>query len=402
MRRLVLAAMPVLVAPGWMAMATEGPSREEVAARIQDLSERVIANPVEGLVAVGPDRMGNLNLLSWSRDVTARVETLIGLPLPSSIRNLRMIVADSPAPDMPPAVLDIQAGAGRPVQVIYLRDYDAAVTPEGLGVLVYALLDVYIAAAATQSAARHIPSWLLDGLVRNLSPETRASDLESVLIAWQEGRLGPVESLINSAPAVLNTPAEAHEALTAAWQGAVVNWLTSAPERRQRFSAFFDRLGQGGTVTSDWLLTQLRSSPDDGLGDLWDRWMLRQRHTVHQVGGVSPRLMRQLRAELLLYPGSYGIPLDVPLRPGTPVDAVLAFRQADWVPVYARLAIVRLERLGIGRAERFQQVVEAWCEFLRAVLTEAPATTCRARLQTARDLQAALEAELDTVAAETD
>ena len=375
-------------------VTADGPTREEIAARIQALSERVVANPLEGLTVVGPDRLLNLDLLTWVRALTARLEQLTGLPVPDRVYDLRVVVPETPLPDQPDAVLTLEPASTRPILVLHLRDYEVAGRQDGRRALLQALFAILLADAAGDGPPAPPPSWLSEGLLRNLDPEARAGDLESILEAWQHGRLGPVESLLRGAPAILHVPDTAVPGLVQAWQGAVVNWFTSVPGRRSRFEALFERLGAGEALTPDWLAGALQGKGGSGLDELWDRWLLRQRYAVHRVGDVSARLLRQLNAELLLYPGTHGIPLDVPFGPATPIEAVPAFRAAEWMPDYARRTIVRLERLGAGRDEAFRAVVELWGDLFRAVLAGDDAAALRARIRVARAQQSVLEQAL--------
>jgi len=401
--RPALAVAGVLLAASVPPVGADGPTREEIAARIRELSERVVANPLEGLAAVGPDRLVNLDLLAWVRELTARVEALTALPVPDRVYDLRVVVPETPLPDQPDAVLALEPASNRPVLVLHLRNYEVAGRIEGRRALLQALFAIYLADAAGSGSPVAPPSWLTEGLLRNLDPADRAADMDAVLEAWQHGRLGPVESLLRGAPAILHVPDAAVPALVPAWQGAVVNWLSSAPGRRDRFAGLFDRLAGGEALTSDWLAGTLRGGAGSGLDEQWDRWLLRQRHAVHRVGDWSPRLLRQLNAELLLYPGTHGIPLDVPFGPATPVDAVPAFRTAEWMPAYARRTIVRLERLGAGRDARFQDVVEAWCDLFRAVMAGEDAAALQDRIRVARARELALEqAQADGMAERDD
>ncbi len=369
--------------------AAEPRTRAELTERIHDLSGRVARSPTANVTVVGPNRVENLKLIRWIAVFAQRTAQVTGLAFEPAFRELQVTVAE-PTAGLPPVTLEQGQIAGQMRQRIQLAGYPAAYADEGRLTLVRAVLAVYLAGGRTTPSAFDAPDWLVGGLERNLDADDRSAATEAVLTAWESGRLGPVGSLITGCPALPGVPTDGRDAIVRAWQGALVFWLSMPQGKAERFQRLFDRLAAQQPVTTAWLFGELPSGNASDLDEAWDRWLLRQRGVVRQIGAVSTRVLDQLRAELLLYPGGCGIPLSIDAVTPLRVTDVIALRDEAWVEGFARLKAVRLEMLAAGRAQAFQDVVQAYCRILRGLLDGESETQLRRRAVTAESAFALL------------
>ncbi len=356
----------------------EEPSRTALADRLGELASRVARSPAANVTVVGSNRVENLTLLGWLADFARRSEQVTGLAFDASARELRVTVVDDPS-GVPPVTVEQVGVGGRVEQRIRFAGYATAYVDEGRLALARAVLGVHLG-GGRPGAALDAPAWLVGGFERNLSIDDRAAAMETVLTAWQAGQLGPIASLLDGRPTLVRAKAEDHAVLIRAWQGAFVYWLSMPQGRANRFRALFDRIARGAPVTADLVFGLLPDGAGADLDEAWDRWLLRHRRVVHHVGAVSERVLDVLHAELLLYPGSCAIPLNIDASPPLRLADAIRRRDEPWVPGFARVKIARLRMLGTGRAKALQDVVEAYCDILQGMLDGDDDETLHRRL----------------------
>lgn len=371
MHRLLLNAFLLLAFGATLSLA-EPLSLDEIQSRINSISELSASSGAGHFIVVGSNRLENVTLIGWCEDARDRIAAVTGLPVPFKQRTIRIIVRED-CTDAPGGAAVRHARQGDAlVHRIYLRNYDAAYGRRGRQALCHAILAGYVAPSV--DAALALPPWLWKGIEQNVLFGIRAANMELALERWREGTLDTVWQIIGTGVGDARRNAiESDDQLVA--YGAFVHWLASLPNRRKRFQTLFDKVASGQPI-SVATLTALVPSVKEGMGidDVWDRWLMQQEHVVHLPGTVSTRIMDQLRAELFLYAGAGGVPLDASLPRGATFTDFIPRRQADWVPAAIRNKRSRLELLAVGRASAFLELIRQFDEFLSGLESDAPDT----------------------------
>ena len=176
-----------------------------------------------------------------------------------------------------------------------------------------------------------------------------------------------------------------------------MHWLAALPDRRTRFKTLFMKLAGGNAITVGSLESLIPGTNEAvGVDEAWDRWLLRQEYVVYAVGAVSTRIMDQLRAELVLQPGSCCIPPDASIPPGAVMADIVPRRNAEWITAFAREKRSRLDLLAVGRSEDFQKLIAQFGEFLSGLESEVPDALLLERLNAARVAMDCLGDQVET------
>jgi len=318
---------------------------------------------------VGTNTLENMDLAAWAERVTAKIERAIGVDIRDEGYPLIRIIVRPPGDDSRGGV-EFRRGleAGRVVQRLLIHGYDEVSHEEATEILCRMLVDSYVIARQREQARtrglRFAPPWMSIGMARNLDPSLREQNAELALALWQEGKLPSLGAILSS------REGDASPARKAAY-GVFFAWLRSWPESSECFQGMFRKLADGAVVPAEWLAAHM---PGDASGtDLdegWDRWMLRQKRVVyvlHKHGAATPRLVDQLKAQLLLYPGDFGIPLGGDAGREIRLEDLVELREESWIPTFSRNKSASLRLLAVGREAAFRDVVEAYCRFLDAL-----------------------------------
>ena len=231
-----------------------------------------------------------------------------------------------------------------------------------------------------------LPVWLAVGMGRYLEKRRRQSDNEAVLASWSSAALAPVWELL----AHSGGPADAEPALA----GMLVAWMLNQPERDDRFRALFERLalGKPWDVASVGEVMFGSGEPTE-LNDTWDNWLLGRRSYVGTPGTTPPRIAANLRRQLLIYPGDFGMPLGLGSGHGVSPARLVAFAEEPWVPMVVTHKSAAL-RLGVaGRGPEVMQVVAAYERLFDALRRQEPTDRVQARLKQAQKLLSTYEAK---------
>ena len=82
---------------------------------------------------------------------------------------------------------------------------------------------------------------------------------------------------------------------------------------------------------------------------------------------VTPEAVERLAAELLLYPGAFGIPLASGIEKGDGFSVLVARHREAWVSGFCRTKLAAMRVLAVGRGRDFHRTVDRYAEFLDAL-----------------------------------
>ncbi|MCX7590286.1 MAG: hypothetical protein N2255_01520, partial [Kiritimatiellae bacterium] len=204
-----------------------------------------------------------------------------------------------------------------------------------------------------------VPVWFARGVVQNLASESRAANAAEVVQRWESGKLPGFCTVFHE----LKGP-DPDPCLSAL----VVAWMTFFDTQTQAVAKFLCALQAGEQIACSWFLTCVpRATTIGDLDGLWDEWILRQKRMIFLPGRTDHTGLERVRAELLLYPGRSGIPLDgEPYRRiGLPV--LVGRRTEAWVEAFARGRVIALRLAAAGRGKAVEQVAELYCHFFEGL-----------------------------------
>jgi len=339
-----------------------------------------------------------MDLGNWAETVFSKAERATGVRLATKGSNAFRVIVLAPGEGEDSGVATTRRIEGtRKVHSLLIRDYDRVDLEAAEKALCFLVLGADLegrrakAGKTVPGSGPVCPEWLWLGMARNLRPGQREENAETALSLWQRGRLPSVR-------AVLGGSVSGRERGESEVLGAFFAWLTSMPDSPERFSRILDILCRGEPLSSDWLARNVDPQGDPvDIEEAWDLWLLRQRWVVFAKGGrgtVNPRILSQLRAQLLLRSDDYGIAL------GDNSDRRMAFadlvgrKDERWIPDFARSRIAALRLLAVGREKRFGAVVEAYCRFLESLAEREEPSDLRELLDRANRSLEALHEDL--------
>jgi len=381
-----LIALPLLV---FLVGAVSLWAEPSLLSRLPDLkTHRTVSRR---FVAVSSDSLDNMEAGRWAEDVADRVEALLGMSLPFAGRQIRIVIR-------PPAVTTNRVDladcrllaltqqlddSGQLIQRLVIPAPGCLPQETIRAAFCRLLLEGFFPrsrAALRRSAPQPVavPRWFSIGLARNLTREEREDDARRLLEAWQRGEVTPLLGWLardtQAPPQSLDGPIA----------GMLVAWLLKPPGGAERMVDLFDRLDQGHPVTADWLAAQrVGGAATTDVDSAWDAWIMRQQHKVFRPGTTPPEAVEGLAAELLLYPGGFGIPLASAIARGDGFDALIAQREADWIATFCRSKQGALRLHAVGRGRAFHAVVDDYVAFLDGLAKGKRASRLRELLDVA-------------------
>ena len=169
-----------------------------------------------------------------------------------------------------------------------------------------------------------------------------------------------------------------------------MTWVLSQPEKGECLRRVFERVAAGDPLSAQWFVPFVPGCATVAdLDEQWDRWILQQKRVVYDPGLVMSDVIRQIEAQLTLYPGDSGIPLSTNLNERIEIRDLVARRKETWIAGVAQDRAMRLRVLSAGRGQELRDVVEAYCEFFEALGKN------RTRVKTLEDLLAKAQSDLD-------
>lgn len=242
--------------------------------------------------------------------------------------------------------------------------------------LTQALLREWLMAARSNSLAaspRLPPDWFLGGLARHASRLHRQADFENVYDRWARQRLPDLTACWAFAPSV----AVQHPALPAV----LAAWLL---ERPGLFAHLMHRLAEGQVWSPELVDACTRGIGEPAMAEAFSEWLAATVREVRQPGETTPGAWSAFLAELLIYPGDYGIPVHDEWR-GRSFEECLKLPRTDALKTAARDRALRLRLAAAGHDGALQRVAAAYAAFLEAWAAGKPLGSVRALLKTAEE-----------------
>lgn len=372
-------------------LPAQSPAQDEkMIERFESFSSVSVMKSESGrFMVVGTNRVDGLLLMRWLDEVGDRIERVTALKLPFNNRDFWVNFCGYDD-DFKGDVFINQSFVGRTLrQRLWLSSADAAYDKEGREALCRLLLSGYN--KSNTGKPLDIPRWLWQGIEQNLTTKVRSKNMTAVLNAWNKGQLVPINELLEES---VNVKKEWNK-LDIALSGVFIKWISSVIGKEECFTALFKRLAANKPVTEAWLLRKISSSDEETtLDDLWDRWLLKQSNIVHEMGTVTGLLLDQLSSELLLYQGTYGIPLSATVgNPGVMSD-LIALKKEPWIAGFVSQKRMRLQLMTAGRGDGYKAVVGKYCDFLTQLGKESRDDVLRKTLMRADAAFAELSAQV--------
>lgn len=346
---------------------------------------KVYRSPSGRIVVVGKHAGANLLVGKWADEVLARFEDVTELTCPLTRRAPLMITIplEVPADAAAPAVR--RDASGKRLVVSGPMATGDIVADAGLCAC---LLDLWIANTAnTPPAGRGsddelpdtpVPDWLAVGIARNLYPERRAAAAGVVLAAWERGQLPPLLMCLTA------DTERADASIRACWAlfvGAIADAREGGDWLRDVLTSAAAGRGRGPASPRVRLFPEL--TPDE-IEVWWDGVILEERRVVRRPGRLTAEGRRRFEAALLLYPGTFGMPLSHELYDPFPWEMLIARRDERWVPSFCRRKLTALHVMAAGRGRVLQETAAAFGAFLRGLADGESERVLRRALADAR------------------
>ncbi len=342
--------------------ADQGISSEEIKSRLAELSELSVRSVSGRFIVVGTNRVESFALGSWCENAVKQVEHITGLPV--SFNNYWItLVVDEDNHEIPDgAIVRYSMSSKKQISRVYLKNYAHAYERAGRQAICCSILAAYNGVFSDNQFS--LPAWLWMGMEQNLLLDIRTHNMEKVLLDYHQGKHISVRSIIESVNGDDTGVGEdaINDKNRLAIYSVLVRWLSSRSNRKEIFQTLFS--------SADYItvngLEDLMSGRDSGmlLDEIWDRWLLKQSHVVRSYALVSVRKIEQLRSELLLYAGTYGIPLGVEIPRGAALVTLIRFRGEEWLPQYVNRKRGRLNLIAAGQKNDLAHVVGLYDDFL--------------------------------------
>jgi hypothetical protein len=303
----------------------------------------------------GGERSAQSDLLEWAEVTADRFERLTGraVDLPGNVP-IRLQLAE------PGSARGVDADRTRILDRPVLRLRVRPGMPPDAFAMDEALCRILICSRVWPLAPgdpKAVPAWLAAGMAGNLLPARKAANSREAYTRWRAGAL-PSPAVLLRAPA--GRPDRAGS-------GLLIGWLLDRPASDERLALLFSAIGSQDGMTPRVLAQAAIGRPDlSGLDSEWDAWMLRQRRMVYEPGRTSAWDVEMLEGELLLYPGSFGIPRGRQTGP-LAVRDLLEHRDAAWLPVTVFSKVRSLRLIAVGRGPDLAAAVEGYVRVLEAL-----------------------------------
>ena len=351
--------------------------------------DTVLKSPSRHFLVEAPDGFTRQVLMRWAEQTAGRIEQVTGLSLPFENRIVRIVVRQGGSAGSNEVSITQARSIGTLVQSLLLPGSEAGILSDAREPLCRLLLAGFLPGRAgkgqpsASGAPSSVPCWLSMGIAGNLHPTVKARNSAKVLRRWSAGQLTPIAEL-------LKAQTEAGEDPDKAVCGAFMTWVLSQPEKGECLRRVFERVAAGDPLSAQWFVPFVPGCATVAdLDEQWDRWILQQKRVVYDPGLVMSDVIRQIEAQLTLYPGDSGIPLSTNLNERIEIRDLVARRKETWIAGVAQDRAMRLRVLSAGRGQELRDVVEAYCEFFEALGKN------RTRVKTLEDLLAKAQSDLD-------
>ncbi len=327
--------------------------------------------PSRRFVVLGPNTLDNLAAGRWAETVSDRVEAVVGGAIPFNRREIRIVIRSETnattgtvaVAECAPRALTQGLESGRLVQRMVISRIECLAEESIHLAFCRLLLEGFFPSSRFNPDPAQVPRWLTVGLVRNLWRTQRGEDAFTMVELWRQGRVPTLADWLG------RDAGEWDVATDGPMSALLLAWLVEPPAGYARVGRLLDHLDNGVFIGSDLLAIEVlgRGADPSDLEVAWDGWIMRQQRKVFRPGTTPPDVLKQLAAELLLYPGVFGIPLASDIERGAGFAALIERRKADWMAAFCRIKLASLQALVAGRGAAVQQIVERYGAFLDAV-----------------------------------
>jgi len=339
---------------------------KDIEARIAELSKLTATSASGHFTVVGTNRVENFALGQWCENASKQIKSITGIPIPFHKRRIVITISNENAGG---ASVHYMPKVSRIISHCYIKSYDFAYERRGRLAICSAILAAY-----TPSPAENMPSmpaWLRLGIEQNLLYDVRSRNLEKALSLWRSGQLITINDILTAKDdknidSKDKDNAELYNRLAA--YSLFVRYLSSHPSKKKIFASLFHA---EEPITAASLGTIVAGGDlEITLDEAWDRWLLSQSRIVRSSAIISSRRIEQLQSEMLLYPGTCGIPLASELPRRSPMESIVRFRKSEWLPQFVSSKRGRLSLIAAGHSGELAEVVAMFDGFLSGLESE--------------------------------
>lgn len=347
------------------------------------LSWHIIKSRDKRIVVIGPDIRYNTLALKWAEDIRKRFEKLTGikLSLNSSEINISVRPQNQQTPDE--TKVGTENSSAKSSVASWIERYNENIS---MRVVLFGYEDIdqqkadttlcsllIYASAIEQTNVRqsasftptNIPSWLVEGIVRNLYPEQKVENINAGLKYWYEGKMPFPEELLTETPSsksylqAVESP-QFHKYVS----GLFVAWLTSFQQKKEIFGNIFKQLTEQKPLSVDWLITYIpECTKNTDLAMAWDKWLFSQKYVVYEPGTARMFHVEELRNLLLIRPNEIG-DISITDKQFMSLRELIAISKQYNLKDFCSIKITALKVLSAGRGKEFGNVVDLYCQFL--------------------------------------
>jgi hypothetical protein len=306
-------------------------------------------------------------LAGWADDMAARMENLVGMPvpaLPGTALEFRSIA------DAGMAVGEVRRAQGYTeaglTQKLLVNDLAAADHEDLLEGLCWLLANRYLiarqATASRRAGVAEAPDWLAIGMAQNMYAEQRERNLRLVTERWREGEAVAVGDVLTLSHLPQGRWIEK------AWCGMLVAWWNTQPGARARWNDLFARLAAGSSVREAQLAEVADLPSARELNKAWDLWLGRQALSPGAETVSTSARLRDLRALMTVETEAYGVSVTSRAPATLSLGEMLEYRDAPWmVGLTGRLAY-KMQWLSMGQSVDFQALVRKYVAYVNGLV----------------------------------
>ena len=203
-----------------------------------------------------------------------------------------------------------------------------------------------------------IPSWFIDGIVRNLYPERKAENINEGLKYWYEGKIPPPHEFLAD-----NASHSRSSQFPEYVSSLFVAWLASFPNKKQIFENICKRLAEQKPLTAEWLIGYIpECTKNTDLTMAWDKWLFSQKYVVYEPGIARMFHITELRNLLLIRANEIGNAFITDKQFLSLRELIPLSKQYN-LKDFCAMKINALKILSAGKGKEFGNVIDLYCEF---------------------------------------
>ena len=364
-------------------------SASRAASPVRSASQRFIVS--------GMSKEDNVGLATAVDDAAARFEQVVGRKIPFEFGPVVRVMARVDEHATRGRVVKAQGwvdgGLEQKLVVYNVSQVQQEDLLEGLCWLLFNRLAIKEQSPASrESAPAESPEWLTAGVAQNLFTALRVRNTRLALGEWNHD-CSPLPDKILSG---VYLPAGRWK--DKCYAGLMVEWMESSCDDFWIESA--RRIARKAPLSPEWLAGLLKCSSVRDMRKSWDIWLAGRSQVLREWGEISSGLMDELEGLLTVRPSQLGVLTEADVPPEMSWDELSSFREREWMlPLSTRLHL-QLKSLGIGQPREFQEVLDAYGEYLTCLPTSGaggrkgrgvPAADLKHKLAQAQAARLALE-----------